>query len=306
MRPGSPSPYQAHRSYIAPATRHNALHDLVIGIIAIELLYKASIELLTLAIALISPDSADAFAYGNTATGLLAQLASFALLGFWITLIARLRHRRGFASLTGALPHLLHDLPRAFIAVALVFAISEMIPPYHNAQSIAQIAPLPAWLAMLPLALAALLIQTGAEELLYRGYIQQQVAARWNTPWAWLILPNLLFAAAHWDGTSDLMGNALYMLWAFCFGLAASDLTARSGTLGPAIGFHLANNAYAFLFFAEQGGPDSGLALLLFEPSDVAPGFGTTDDGLWALAPLLPELGAVALIWLAARLAIRR
>jgi DNA-directed RNA polymerase subunit RPC12/RpoP len=38
------------------------------------------------------------------------------------------------------------------------------------------------------------LIQTGAEEVLFRGYLQQQLAARFASPIAWMVLPSAIFA----------------------------------------------------------------------------------------------------------------
>ena len=147
-------------------------------------------------------------------------------------------------------------------------------------------------------------MQTGAEELFYRGYIQQQMAARYDNALIWLLAPNVMFALAHWEPGDVSTPGLQYMIWALCFGLAASDLTARTGTLGAAVGFHLANNAYAFLFFAEFAAPDSGLALLLFPQgslnADLLPA------GPLLSGPFLTELAGVGLMWLAVRVALRR
>jgi len=96
-----------------------------------------------------------------------------------------------------------------------------------------------------------------------------------------------------------------YVTWAFCFGLAASDLTARSGTLGPALAFHLANNAFAFLLYGEAGGPSSGFALFLFPPESMGDTFttGSSASISWQLALELLLLG---LMWLAARIGLKR
>jgi hypothetical protein len=192
------------------------------------------------------------------------------------------------------------------IAVALVFLASEMLPPYWSSDTFAHMRNPLVWLALAPLALAALLVQTGAEELFYRGYVQQQVAARFDNPWVWLTLPNVLFALAHWDMEGAFVQNAQYVLWAFCFGLAASDLTARTGAIGAAVGFHLVNNVYAFAFFAPLEGPDSGLALFLFAPMGEDALFDSLAETPLVSGPYLAELLMVGLMWLAARVAIRR
>ncbi len=46
---------------------------------------------------------------------------------------------------------------------------------------------------------SACLIQTGAEELVFRGYLQQQLAARFASPLIWMVLPALIFGAVHYD-----------------------------------------------------------------------------------------------------------
>lgn len=93
-------------------------------------------------------------------------------------------------------------------------------------------------------------------------------------------VPSILFAVGHY--TPDMAGdNALLIaLWACVFGLLTSDLTARAGTLGPAIALHFFNNIIALLFISL---PDNlnGLALftLPFDASDaeqLRPGFWWT------------------------------
>jgi len=120
--------------------------------------------------------------------------------------------------------------------------------------------------------------------------------------------PLVLFSAAGGarmqEGILSLMqmprttDNAwLLCLWAMGFGLLMADLTARAGTLGPAIAVHFVNNIVALLIL---GSPSSlfGLALYLlpYEMSDVA-----------ALRPWLwVDCATMLVLWLVARLAIRR
>ena len=87
------------------------------------------------------------------------------------------------------------------------------------------------------------------------------------------------------------------VLWSVGFGLAAADLTARAGNLGPAIALHLANNVSALMITSTQGYWD-GLALYVvpFGPEDV--------DMVRALLPV--EALMILCCWLVARIAIRR
>ena len=149
-------------------------------------------------------------------------------------------------------------------------------------------------LLLLPLALLAVLIQTSAEEILFRGYLQQQLAARFRSPVIWMVAPALLFGVLHYRPDAGANGG-LIMLWAAGFALAAADLTARAGTLGPAIGLHFMSNASALL---SAEGTLSGLALFRLQIDMADP---------VALRPyLLIDATMILIGWLAARLAIRR
>ncbi|MCR8825312.1 CPBP family intramembrane metalloprotease [Photobacterium sp. TY 1-4] len=157
--------------------------------------------------------------------------------------------------------------------------------------------PFGVWAALLPLSLLAVLVQVSAEELLFRGYIQQQLAARFTSPLVWMVLPSALFALGHY-APETTGGNAIWIAaWAGIFGLLMADLTARTGTLGPAIAVHFINNVIAMLFTAM---PDdlSGLALYIMP-------FALSDEA--AIARWLPVDFAIMLTgWLAVRLALRR
>ena len=296
--------YAPHARFVAPALAAADLPRLAFGVVAIEGLYKLFLMGFEQGLDATPGFSAHMMWYANTATGLLLQLFSFVFLALAVVLVARLGHRRGLASLIGPIGPSLRALAWAFGAVLLFFALTELLPPYWMAEGQA-VAHTPLyWLALLPLSLLALLVQCGAEELFYRGYIQQQLAARFARPWVWMVLPNIAFALAHWELGDFTPPAAQYVIWAFVFGVAASDLTARTGNLGAAIGFHLGNNAYAFLLFSEYAAPDSGLALFVF-PS------GALGDALLDEAPLFTtafatELAGVGLMWLAVRLVLRR
>lgn len=294
--------YAAHASFIAPALATPGARPVILGFIIVESLYRIGQQVLGYGIEAIDPLFAEQVFDGSTAPGLLVNLVSFSILTLCLAFVLRRVHGRGLSTLFGPLPRLWPQARRTFLAVALVFLGVEALATGFVPDPGAILRPLPEWLLLLIPGLAALLIQTGSEELFYRGYLQQQIAALAPHPAAWLILPNLAFALAHFSPYAALDENLAYLAWTFCFGLAASDLTARSGTLGPALALHLANNAYAFLFFGVAGGADSGLALVLYPAPDSAapvletpPGFG-----------LVPELTLLALTWGAARLALRR
>ena len=125
----------------------------------------------------------------------------------------------------------------------------------------------------------------------------QQLGARFASPVIWAGLPALLFGMGHFNpaGAAD---NAWLVVGAtFLFGLVAADLTARSGALGGAIGFHFANNVFALLLVATDG-TITGLALY-------ATPYSITD--IETVRPLILIDGLVMVAaWLACRRAVRR
>jgi membrane protease YdiL (CAAX protease family) len=108
-------------------------------------------------------------------------------------------------------------------------------------------------LPWLPFALLGLLIQTGTEELIFRGYLQQQLAARFRQRWVWMLVPSLLFGLIHYSPAQYGALSWVVVIWSLLFGLAAADLTARTGNLGAAIGLHFANNFAAVLLIGISG-----------------------------------------------------
>jgi len=299
--------YTPHAGFTGPARATPELPRLLVGVLLIETLYAAGMSLTDATLALFPPDWSNGYYDGTTRLGLIVQLFSFVLLAGAVILTAQLMNKRGALSLWGSGPESLRQMRRVTLAVLALFLATELLPPYWSTEGM-EVAGLGSWLALLPVSIAALTMQIGAEELFYRGYVQQQIAARFESPWIWLTVPNLLFAYAHWDVDAPLVESTQYVVWAFLFGLAASDLTARTGSLGAACGFHLANNIYAFMFFGDAGANDRGLALFLFRSDSVMDHSEAADftPDVWLSPAFVYELSLVLLMWLAARLVLRR
>lgn len=297
-----PTRYGAHDRFIAPARDTPGLRPVILGFIIIESLFELGQQLLGLILQIVSPALSQAVQRGDTPLGLLINLAAFAWLAVCVALVLRFVHGRSLRGLIGPARLFAPRFRATLLHVTLLFLAAEVLLGGFSIPAGATLRPLTVWLLLLAPALLALLLQTGAEELFYRGYLQQRIAVLLPHPVVWLTLPNIAFALAHWSSAAPATENAAYIIWAFCFGLAASDLTARAGNLGPAIALHLVNNAYAFLFFAIKDAPDSGLALVLYAPPrhPIPPAESLLATGLAG------ELMLLALTWLAARLAIRR
>ncbi|WP_417589367.1 CPBP family intramembrane glutamic endopeptidase [Pararhodobacter oceanensis] len=312
-----------YTAYLAPARASNQLWRLITGLMLIVGIYVAWNLTLGLALWLLPvADQILAWAMGrgdfawfdSGLHGLNARLSRvgqgadpwslillmLSFLGFWFgtALTLRLFHNRRLSGLFGRAPVVLRDftLGVAMMAVigggiALFLSQTPLLPQL-------QLATDPAlWLLFLPLALLGILIQTGAEELVFRGYIQGQLAARFASPIIYLSLPTILFGLAHYNPAEMGTNTWLVVATTGLFGLAASDLTARSGSLGLAWGLHFANNVLAILLVSVMGGLD-GLALLQLAET------GASADLLKPL--LISDMLLMVSVWAACRLWLRR
>lgn len=298
-------PYAAHARFIRPAWPLRDLWRIAAMVVLVDLVFQATPAL----IALILPQwLADSYFVGTTATGTLLQFLAFAIPLLGLAGLLRLLHRRGLWSLIGDPQAAWGDLWRVAWAVVLVLVAIELLPPWQGLTTDTLLRPLPSWAAWVPVALLALLVQVSAEELFFRGYLQQQLACLSPARWVWMGLPSVLFGLVHyWNGFGAADG-VIWAIWAALLGLACADLTARTGNLGAAIGLHLANNLLAVLLVGVQGWPGSGLALFVYpyaDPDTLAAGV----DALLtagAVVSLLVQAATIGVMWLAARVALRR
>ncbi len=109
------------------------------------------------------------------------------------------------------------------------------------------------WIVWMILALPLLLIQVSSEELIFRGYLMQELAVRFRSRWIWLLIPSLIFGSLHYD-PARFGSNALTIIGVTTFfGIIAADVTVRTGNLGAAIGLHFMNNFQAMMLLSLSG-----------------------------------------------------
>ncbi len=295
------SRYAAHKAFVAPAVPSAALWRVVVGFLGATLIYFLLNNLLfTTLFRVLGPQSSDFYEdllTGKTPTSMFLLLGSFGLMVVGVAVVTRVIHRRAVLGLIGPIGLAVPQFWAVLKILLAVTALVYVLPPWDMGAPYVSNMPLGKWILLLPLSLVAVFVQVTAEEIVFRGYVQQQLAARFKSPLVWMVLPSILFAFGHY--LPDQAGeNAIVItLWAGVFGVLMADLTARSGSLGPAIAVHFCNNVAAILITSM---PDdlSGLALYLspFSMDDTA-----------ALRAWLPVDFALMLVsWLAARLAIRR
>jgi membrane protease YdiL (CAAX protease family) len=227
--------------------------------------------------------------------GTLLLLLTFGGMALGPMAAARWLHGRPAATLFGPRVRTLRDF---VVAAGVVFGVFAVALGLWSVEYDAVVnLPLSTWAMVLPLTLLGLLLQTGAEEVLFRGYMQGQLAARFRSPLVWLVLPSLVFGIVHSDPATA--GDNVWMVVASAsvFGLIAADLTARTGSIGAAWGFHFANNVVAIAILA-TGGTITGLALW------VTP-YSLAEYDATPLAVLL-DLATLVLAWWLVRRAVAR
>ena len=244
---------------------------------------------------------------GDGPVSLSILLASYALpsliLMMWLGRKAGLEPH----SVIGSLPQARSDAAIAArrclaclsaILVLTVLAVSllgEVVTPPPEEAGTTR--PFVSWLTLLPVAAVAVLLQSGSEEVLFRGFLQPVLRARSDNPLVWLGGSAALFGLAHVPFVQSGQEAAYMFFYTFLLGLVLGDLTARTGSIGAAVGLHWAWNVWQFVLFGEQDAPMSGYALFLHRPVQDAP-----FTVLTAFAIGL----TVAIPWLAIRIGLRR
>lgn len=232
---------------------------------------------------------------GETPVHMAIVLATFIPMALGAIAMAAW-HWRGLADLLGTRHRFVELFFKCagiiFATTAVYFAISMVIggPDLISHHS------LKTWLGFLPWALPLLFVQITAEELVFRGYLQQQLAARFKGFFWWMILPSLVFALGHYKPDVDPLLAVMIIFATLLFGVIAADLTRLTGSLAAAMGLHFANNFFSLLVIGVPG-QLSGIALF-HTPFDME-----NVDGIAGFLAL--DIGILILIWIIARRVVR-
>ena len=289
-------PYEA---LIAPARAKASLLRLILGLVITALLYMLLLRLSWQVLLSVMGEAwfeqTLQLPGPSSPSQMFVMLGGFGLLTAAVSFTVWSLHHHSPLLLIGdfarARAQFLRTMIRLFALATVVAVITS------NSSTLVQNLPLSQWLGLLPLSLAFLLIQVSAEELVFRGYLQSQLAALGLHRIVWIVIPSVIFGLLHYDPA--VMGAAApwMVLSTTLFGVIAADLTARSGTLGPAIAFHFVWNFYSIIFcgFSDYLG---GLALFSYD-------FSITDEE--RLISLVPYDAAFLLLaYLTMRIALRR
>ena len=292
--------YHPHAAFIAPAVPQKALWRLILGVVLAFVGYMAGIMLMFGIVQRLRPDDPyylDALAQGATPAHLFLLLASFIFMILPVVAVARLLHKRGFLSLLGPMPLAIRQFMRVFGPLLILGLVLFALPILGLGVDLTPNLAPGLWALLLPLSLVLVLIQVSAEEIAFRGYLQQQLAARFRSPFVWMVLPSVLFAFGHYLPEEAGENAWIIALWSGVFGMLMADITARSGSLGPAIALHFYNNITAMLIVSM---PDSLSGLALFHGP-----FGIGDvEQVRAWLPV--DFVHMFVAWLVARVVLKR
>ena len=301
--PDAPAAGTPLERYIAPAAEKSGFWRVIVGIVLILVFWFAwtvvvmsAYVLWQIASGLPVPQALQSLGAMIEAGGpvsVLFQLATFA--GIWpgLYVVVRGLHDQPFGTLFSPEARIRWAdfgggllLAAAFSVATLALALAVVGIPERTA------IPPSTWLvAMIPLVFLVFL-QASGEEMIFRGYMLQQLALRVRTPLVWAVLPAVLFGFAHYSGGTALGIGWHYVLVTATFGLAAAALVWRTGSLAAAMGLHTGMNIFAISGIGVKGVLE-GNQLWLYEPSEAAALF--TVDGLatfliliFVLSPLCP------------------
>lgn len=231
-------------------------------------------------------------------TGPLATMVFFGtFVGFHIALLILLPllHKRGYTTLFGParrlnLRHLGLGLVTTLALATLLYGVmflERIVMPDDLEPVVNQIRPFSEWLVWLLPALAVIFMQIFAEEVFFRGYLLQQLRARFKSALIWAFLPSFLFGVLHFDAESyGTVNAAAYVLNTTVTGVLLSLITMRTGNLGAATGLHFGNNA-ALTVIGIEGNLD-GFSLF---------GVGTALEGAYTAWSILSQTGFTVLLF---------
>ncbi|MCK0139844.1 type II CAAX endopeptidase family protein [Aliiroseovarius sp. F47248L] len=288
----------AKQTFWSPAYPRIQLWRTIVGILVIHALFFAATFLVFIVGArLLGTDPGLMLGASTPAEATVFFLTFLGYhIGLWLTV--RMLHKRGFRSLFGpALRVNWHHFKRGLmvaigisIAAILLQLVQSLLLPPGPETSAQQSMRFVDWALLVVPALMLVLMQVFAEELVFRGYVLQQLRARFRSIWIWAILPSLAFGVLHYDPVTYGINGVFYVTHTAVIGILLAVVTLRTGNIGAAAGLHFGNNA--MLIFSGTKGTLDGFSLFLTE-MDL-----TSAQMTWSiLTQTFAVLAAFALWW---------
>ena len=275
--PGEP-PFQ---QWVDAARPRAQLWRTIVGLVLIGVVWMVWTLVLMfggIGLGLVKPEAFEAMfgtadiplTYTDTVVMLLIALGTIwgFSVGVWLTV--KLLHQRPSSSVVASNRRFnLSQFGAGCVVAAGYLAVSMTWSVVSgNAPRRSELA-LETWLlAFAPIAIVVF-VQAASEELVFRGYLPQQLAARFGSPIVWGFIPSVLFGLMH---AANSPGNQTYALYyvaiATIMGMVMLAMVWRTGSLAAAIGFHFINNIGALTLAGSDRGPSS-IALFVWTPEQL-------------------------------------
>ncbi|MFK7941958.1 MAG: lysostaphin resistance A-like protein, partial [Paracoccaceae bacterium] len=194
-------------AYLAPARTQPGAWRFVLGFIITIGVYVIGMILVVLGWVLLrwlmlgdanlALESMGGLAVPGSRAGIIVTLLSF--VGIWVGLAIALRvmHGQSFWTLFDPGRRIQwRDLGRG-ILLALVFSCVSLAIASMFVGLPTQAQDIGSWAVLLVPLMACVFLQATAEELLFRGYLLQQLGTRFGSVIAWALIPSLLFGMMH-------------------------------------------------------------------------------------------------------------
>lgn len=275
-------PETAFQQWVDAARPREQVWRTVVGLILIGVIWIVwTMALMFGAIfgGLVKPDAFQAMfgmadiplTYADTITMLLIALGTIWGFTFGVWLVSKWIHKRPFMSVVAWDRRFSVSQFAIGCAIAAGYLAVSMGWSFisGNAPRRSELA-LETWLlALAPIAIV-IFIQAASEELVFRGYLPQQLAARFGSPIIWGFIPSVLFGLMH---AANSPGDPTYALYyvaiATIMGMVMLAMVWRTGSLAAAMGFHFINNIGALTLAGADQGPSS-IALFVWSPAQLA------------------------------------
>lgn len=135
----------------------------------------------------------------DTPRGTLLGFAIFGIVLVLFHALVWLVHKRGIETMLGPFKRCWFHYRRTLVLVGILALTIATAPPFLSDADIALRRPFLSWLFFATLAVPIISIQAMTEEVIYRGYLKQQLAAYRPEKWVWIGIPSILFGSAQFQ-----------------------------------------------------------------------------------------------------------
>jgi membrane protease YdiL (CAAX protease family) len=158
----------------------------------------------------------------------------------------------------------------SFLVWALILGVVLFIDYFQNPANFVLHLNINSFIPLVIIAFVLIPFQTTYEEVLFRGYLAQGVAACTRNRWLVIILPSLLFGFMHiFNPEVKAFGFWLTVPQYIFFGLVFGIVTVLDDGIETAMGAHAANNIFMAIFLTNKASVLQTPAL--FEQQQVYP-----------------------------------